>query len=53
LTATVDLRGRRAGRIRLLIVVRTSAGKRTTLTRTYRTCVPRRASVKRKLKRAG
>jgi hypothetical protein len=44
LTAAVDLRGLPRGRFRVSITVRTSAGRRITAARRYRTCTPKRRS---------
>jgi hypothetical protein len=38
----VTLRGKRVGRYRVRIVARTSRGRTVRITRTYRTCIPRR-----------
>src|SRR4051812_32133410 len=40
-TAPVDLRGLRAGRVRVRIVATTTTGRRIVVRRTYRTCTPR------------
>jgi hypothetical protein len=42
LAAPVDLRGLRAGVVKVRLVVRTTSGRTYTRTRTYHTCVPQR-----------
>ena len=49
LTAPVDLRGLPRGRVRVRVVARLRNGRRVTDRRTYRTCVPKAKSEKRKL----